>query len=301
MLRLFYHLFLLLIRFSGIAFVLRKLVLKNKISILMYHNPRPAVFEKHLKFLSKRFHLISMNEFSQVLYKKDAPAIPDYALVITIDDGWKENYHLLPVIMKYKFRPLIFLASHIVNSERHFWWTESSPEAMGHLKRLPNHKRLEAMQQRFQFYPEKEFPGKRQALSGEEIKEMQPWVDFGLHTCFHPVLSQCSTAQKREEIGNGKTTLEKMLEQPIEHFAYPNGDYDRESIEILKACGIKTARTTDAGFNSRHSDPYTLKITGVSDTGSVNKLAAEMTGIPLYLQHLFFSRSLNGRKNRHSR
>ena len=93
-----------------------------------------------------------------------------------------------------------------------------------------------------------------------------------------------------------KSEIERILGNQIDTFSYPNGDYDDECIELLKECGLKIARTTDAGWNNQGSDPLKLKVTGVSDHGSLNKLIAELTGIPMYFQY-FFEGSLNGVKN----
>ncbi len=152
------------------------------------------------------------------------------------------------------------------------------------------------MKEKYQYFPDKEYRGDRQALNLSEIEEMKEYVDFSLHTCYHPILTRCSLEEKRKEIMECKSEIERILGSQIDSFSYPNGDYDDECIELLKECGLKIARTTDAGWNSQASDPLKLKVTGVSDHGSLNKLIAELTGIPMYFQY-FFEGSLNGVKN----
>lgn len=295
MIRFLYSLAHWLIRYSGTAFFTRLILARNKVTIVLYHNPSVEIFEKHLNYLSGRYNLISLTDFSEAYFSEKLDTLPKYSLVITLDDGWKENYRLLPVIRKYPFRPTIFLTSHIINTERHFWWTECDSKDLNRLKQIPNHQRLSELMDQCGFYPEKEYPGYRQALNLQEIEEMKEMVDFSLHTCYHPVLNQCSKEEIRNEIEMCKTKIEHMLGRPITTFSYPNGDYNEYCIQVLKDCGVKIARTTDAGWNDHTSDPYKLKVTGVSDDGSLNKLIAELTGIPMYFQHLFQG-SFNGVK-----
>jgi peptidoglycan/xylan/chitin deacetylase (PgdA/CDA1 family) len=254
-----------------------------------------------VQYLSQRYNLVSLIDFVKILSAADQSNFPKNALLITLDDGWKENYDLLPVIRKYKFRPTVFITSQMINTERHFWWTECPASEVGQLKRMPNKQRLEILKTKYQYDPVREYTGRRQALNWDEITVMKNFVDFGLHSKHHPVLTQCSTEEKRDEIVGCKTETEKMFGCKIEAFAYPNGDYNTECIRILKECGLKVARTTDAGWNNFSADPYKLKITGASDDGSVTKLAAELTGIPGFFQHLIFSGSFNGLKNKNER
>ncbi|MCW0481664.1 polysaccharide deacetylase family protein [Gaoshiqia sediminis] len=224
--------------------------------------------------------------------------IPDYALAITFDDGWKENYELLPVFQKYNLRPTLFLTSQVINTERHFWWTACCNGDVERLKRIPNMQRLAELEKKYRYDQDKEYKGDRQALNVNEIEKMKDFVDFGLHTRYHPVLTQCTMEEKRDEIMAGKLELEEILGRRIEAFAYPNGDYDEECIHMLRECGLKIARTTDAGWNDINSNSYKLKVTGASDNGSITKLVAELTGIPRFFQYAGYHGNFNGLKNK---
>jgi peptidoglycan/xylan/chitin deacetylase (PgdA/CDA1 family) len=286
-----------LIRFTGTANLVRFLLSKNRISIVLYHNPKPDIFEKHLSYLSKKYNIIPLSKLIDAIDTNNFKDIPKYALIVTIDDGWKENYELLPVIKKYKFKPTVFLTSHIIDTERHFWWTKCKNGEAKSLKNVTNTQRLKTLNEKYQYHPDKEYAGDRQALNRDEIERMKEVVDFGIHTCYHPVLIQCSLQEKKEEILESKSRIENILGHPVYSFSYPNGNYDNDCIDILKECGIKVARTTDAGWNSKRLNKYMLKVTGVSDHSSKNKLIAELTGIPMFLQYLFIG-SFNGTKTK---
>jgi len=293
--RLIYSFVYFIIRFTGIAKLFRLMFAMKGVTIIMYHKPDAETFNKHMTYLVKKYSLISLKELQNAIENKDFKCIPNYALVVTFDDGWKENFNLIPYFKNYNFKPTIFLTSQLINTNRYFWWTICVNGDVEKLKYLTEDERLHELKEKHDYYPEKEYAGERQSLNLEEINELGKYVEFGLHTRIHPILSKCNFVQKKREIHEGKIELEEMLGINIETFAYPNGEYDQECIEILKESGIKLARTTDAGWNNMNSKLHELKITGVSDKASKTKLIAELTGIPLFFQH-FFQGSLNGKK-----
>jgi peptidoglycan/xylan/chitin deacetylase (PgdA/CDA1 family) len=106
-------------------------------------------------------------------------------------------------------------------------------------------------------------PAEFEALKWEEVRELaKDGVAFGAHTVTHPILSRLSDSQhQRAEIEGSKRRIEQELDQPVEHFCYPNGlydDFDEETVELVKRAGFKTATTTERGLNFRGSRPYTL-------------------------------------------
>jgi peptidoglycan/xylan/chitin deacetylase (PgdA/CDA1 family) len=212
--------------------------------------------------------------------------MPKYALLITFDDGWKENFNLADIISEYKVKPVIFLSTHLINTYRNFWFTICDATETKRLKKMATDQRLDHLLKGYDYFLEKEFPENRQVLNLEEIRKMKDIVDFGSHSCFHSILTKCSSQEKNKEIYRSLEKLEELLGMPVKSFAYPNGDVDEETIEILKTSNIKIARTTDAGWNNRKSDPYRLKVTGVSDNATINKLASELTGISMFIQYL---------------
>jgi poly-beta-1,6-N-acetyl-D-glucosamine N-deacetylase len=284
-----------IIRYSGAAYLIRRVFARNNITIVMYHNPGEDDFRNHLKYLSGKYQFITLSELIDFFYTDVPVALPEYPFLITIDDGWKENYRLLDIFREFKVRPVIFLSSHLVDTDRNFWFTACSQSEVESLKKKPSDQRLLALKTEFDFYPEKEFPGNRQVLNMDEICKMKEYVDFGSHTCFHTILPKCDLHGKISEINGSVDRLNELLEQPLTSFAFPNGDYEDESIELLKKCNIKIGRTIDAGWNNRKSNPYKLKVTGVSDDASITRLASELTGISMFMQYLLKG-SFNGLK-----
>ncbi len=85
------------------------------------------------------------------------------------------------------------------------------------------------------------------------VKQMQemsrdPLCTIGAHTCSHPRLSKLSVEEQRREILECKEDLEHILGKDVRHLAYPHGDYNNETIEIVKILGFKTAVSTSGRF-----------------------------------------------------
>ena len=147
------------------------------------------------------------------------------------------------------------------------------------MKRLPNAERLAHLKHTADFEPENVYPD-RQALNIAEMKEMVGSVDFQAHTQSHPILPHCTEAECRQEILASKTDLEKLLGIECSHFSYPNGDYTEREIEIVKASGFRSARTTDIGWNTLKTEPYRLKTIPIADDAGLTLFRAQLTTIP---------------------
>ena len=67
---------------------------------------------------------------------------------------------------------------------------------------------------------------------------------IGVHTCTHPHLSRLSSEEQRQEITDCKVDLEQLLNEPVLHLAYPYGDYNQDTLRIVRDLGFETAVTT---------------------------------------------------------
>jgi peptidoglycan/xylan/chitin deacetylase (PgdA/CDA1 family) len=83
------------------------------------------------------------------------------------------------------------------------------------------------------------------------------WI--GAHTCTHPHLSLLSRKEAKEEIFSSKKKLEDRFGIPMEHFAYPYGDYNETTVELVQEAGFQTACTMHRGINLSDTSPFELK------------------------------------------
>jgi len=268
----------LAVRFSGLPWLIREVWRRNQVGIMVYHDPEPKIFHKHISFLSKHYNFIGLSQLVNAIHQQNWSSIPNKALVITIDDGHKNNYALLETIRAFQLQPTIFVCSHIVDTQRHFWWKNGYPNNAS-LKQLTRTEMLQRLHDEVGYSPKKNYPD-RQALSREEMQEMQAaGVDFQAHTCFHPILPHCSAEESWQEINECRHKLEHLLGRTVAHFAYPNGDYSDRDIQYLKQAGFHSARTMDFGWNTLNTDLFKLKALDINESASISKLAAQLTGV----------------------
>jgi len=275
-----------IMRCLGIFFLIRNSLAREKVTIVFYHNPDQKNFEKHLAYLSSRYCIISLDLLERALNQNNWDLIPAKSLIITIDDGYKENYDLLPVIQKYKIQPTIYLCSGIIGTNRHFWHTHIQKSRCEQLKKMSEQTRENFLRNEDGFEKEREYPGERQALSVEEIKKMAAVVDFGAHSLFHPILTACSDQQSWEEISRSKSEVALLSGGRCKHFAYPNGDYASREVNFVKRAGYLTARSVEPGWNGPKSDLQRLKSFMVDDDATLSLLAMQISGYKC-LTHFF--------------
>ena len=266
---------------SGMPLLIREWVCRNRVTILLYHDPKPTVFAKHIAYLSRHYTVISLDILVAAVHRKDFSQIRPKSVVITIDDGHAGNIELLPLFKEYHIRPTLYVCTQIIDTHRHFWFKieGQSKGEKERLKRLSNVERLVHLKGTVDFEPEKVYSD-RQTLNMAEMKEMMESVDFQPHTQFHPILPRCTEMECKQEILESKVDLEKLLGIECSHFSYPNGDYTEREIEIVKAGGFRSARTTDIGWNTLDTPPYQLKAIPITDDAGLTLFRAELTTIP---------------------
>lgn len=83
-------------------------------------------------------------------------------------------------------------------------------------------------------------------------------ISIGCHTVSHPLLSLHSKEVQNKEISQSKYFLETLTEQKINSFAYPSGNFNATTVEILKQQGFEVACTTNAASVKPKDDPFRL-------------------------------------------
>jgi len=124
------------------------------------------------------------------------------------------------------------------------------------------------------------------SLTATDLSAMKQYVSFGAHTRFHPILTMCTDTECEAEIRGSREDLEARFDTPCHHFSYPNGDYGDREVDFVRRAGFRSARTTDVGWNGPRTDPYRLRLTGVTDDASITMLAVQLSGIAAYLRCL---------------
>lgn len=95
--------------------------------------------------------------------------------------------------------------------------------------------------------------------------ESSGWIEVGAHTVNHVALARHPIKIQELEISQSKKYLENILGHSIQTFTYPFGNYDRDTISIVKKAGFDCACTTVEETVWKGSDRYLLPRFGVWD------------------------------------
>src|SRR5262249_25357459 len=217
---------------------------------------------------------------------------------ITIDDGYRDSYEIAyPLLRSYSSPATVFLVTGF--ADHHVWiWTDKArylcmrarEQSMtmtinGHtlrlelgnegsrgraalhinnlLKTFPDEVKQQALEQMAETLGvsvPRTPPDELRSISWEQAKEMAGnGIDIGSHTMTHPILTSIDNEQLRRELLESRLRLEQVLGRQVEHFCYPNGDYDqRVQCEVARA-GYRAAVTTVGGLNKPGDDLLTLR------------------------------------------
>jgi peptidoglycan/xylan/chitin deacetylase (PgdA/CDA1 family) len=222
--------------------------------ILMYHmvsEPKtaaevkyacpPTQFEKHMQMLlNKGFKPISI-EAVENYYSHNIP-LPDKSFLITLDDGFEDNYsNAFPIFQRYNIPAMIYLATGLLGKTNQWMSAPTFSE--------------------------------RKMLSWPQIAEMaNHGIHFGSHTVSHPKLTELDDDSTYKELAQSKQAIENNLGIECSHFAYPYGLFTETTRELVQQAGFKTACSTRSGFNNASRDPLMLHRIEVYGNDSAWKL-----------------------------
>lgn len=226
----------------------------NRFVILMYHmvsEPKtaaevkyacpPRQFEKHIQMLlSTGFTPISINAVEKY-YSHNIP-LPDKAFLVTLDDGFEDNYlNAFPIFQRYNIPAVIYLATGLLGKTNQWMSAPTFSE--------------------------------RKMLSWPQIKEMaMHGISFGSHTISHPRLTELDDDSVNKELTQSKQSIEDQLGLECSHFAYPYGLLTEKTRELVQQAGFTTACSTRSGFNNTERDLLMLHRIEVYGNDSTWKL-----------------------------
>jgi poly-beta-1,6-N-acetyl-D-glucosamine N-deacetylase len=208
----------------------QKLIKQNKYILSIYfHDPSEEVFRNSVSWLIKEnYTFLSLDDL--LLIKNNKKEVPVNGVVITVDDGWRDNYkNIVPIANAYKVPVAIFITTQPVLKGDRFWWSyikmaiknKFNTISVANLKRMSNKERL-----RFVDDVRHKVTTQREAMTIQELQEISnsKFITIGSHTVTHPILPNCTNDELRFEIIESKKIIEQIISKPINSFSFPNGD-----------------------------------------------------------------------------
>lgn len=290
---------------------------KQRLSILIFHRvlptfdpmrpdePTAEIFDWQMQLLRRYFNPLSLQE---ALARQQENTLPERAVCVTFDDGYADNaLCALPVLERYSIPASVYVSTAFLNGGR--MWNDSVREALriapGQTFDLKNigldcyntssmAERLESAEAVIRSIKHKDPLERAQLveqiegmvgelpsdlmLTSEQLRHLsQGDISIGAHTVNHPILSSIGAHDAEKEIGGSRDSLQNILQNEVEEFAYPNGapgvDYTNEHRDMVEQLGFKAAVSTHWGAACRDSDRFQLPRFTPWDRNSVKFMA----------------------------
>jgi len=114
-------------------------------------------------------------------------------------------------------------------------------------------------------------------MTTAELKRLESdGQEIGGHTVSHLHLGGLSDSVAEEEIKGSRLRLEATGFTHVESFAYPFGDYNQATPNLVREAGFATARTILWGQNTTGDNPYLLKSWPIVSNTDVSRIKEEI-------------------------
>src|SRR5690349_3586681 len=261
-------------------------VLRAKDPLLPFE-PDAREFDQRMRWIRNWFNVLPVPDAVQRLRQR---SLPSRALCVTFDDGYADNLDIaLPILRRHGVSATFFIATGFLDGGRMFNDTvieavrrtpadvlnlqdidlgKHSLTSLGDRRNainaiLPKLKRLEPAEREARVNA----IAKRSGVhlpndlmsTSERLRDLSRHGGIiGAHTQNHAILSAVDSVTAKREIETGRADLERIIENPIDLFAYPNGkpadDYCVEHVQLVNRAGFDAAFSTAAGAADADGD-----------------------------------------------
>ncbi|HXP82245.1 MAG TPA: polysaccharide deacetylase family protein [Verrucomicrobiae bacterium] len=275
----------------------------------------PEDFARQMLHVAKHYRAVAMPEVLDAI-ERNVP-LPKRSVLITFDDAYTDFAEFAwPILKRFGLPATLFVpTAYPDHPELTFWWerlyqafantsrTVLSESPLGPLPlATPDQKRrsLLALIQLVPTVPHDE--GMRLVdtvcaqlveqpasgpvvLSWNQLRQLaNEGVTLGSHTQTHPILTQISANQTREEIKRSQQDLKREIGYALPIFCYPYGDHNDAVTAILRQEGISLAFTVLAGENRLDSvDLLRLRRTSIWPRTSLPVFCLRLLRVGHYL------------------
>lgn len=216
------------------------------VPVLMYHRTTDQVspgdhsitlsrFEQHLQMLKReQYTTITISQLTDIMLGKTK--MPNKAVVLTFDDGWRDNLDAAKVMEKYNISGTFFVCSGFFHDNQYV----SSQDI--------------------------------HQISNNQLFE----IGAHSHTHFMDWINKLETLDTRTMVGElvmSKRILEQITQKPVKSFAWPFGHHSEESIQYAAYLGFTSTVTVNSkSDNTVGADPLEIKRIGVNGNCTANNL-----------------------------
>jgi len=243
----------------------------------------PDQFALQMKLFRSFFSPVSLEEV--LLWRDKGKPLPPRAVLVTFDDGYRDNGEIAwPIMRDLSIPGIVFLATDHIGTAKPFLWDFAAYcyEATSHRHAsvpLLGETSLFTKQERYaatsawvsavKQQPAQQRRGLMDALAvslgvsplsevfsdlyldWNEVRRLsREGLEFGGHTHTHPILTRLPAIEACEEIAHCQSRLTAEIGHPARAFAYPNGsaqDYSPEHEEQVRQAGFSIGFSLEPG------------------------------------------------------
>lgn len=221
----------------------RRSNLNTRIWILVYHsvshekgglNINPGLFETHMRFIKNNFDILPLSKLTNLVADEAVSQhISGNKVIITFDDGYRDNYRIaMPILDKYKIPATFFVTVGYIGKQMK--------------------------------------DSKKSVMNWDELKVLkEKGYEIGSHTISHLNLAKLDPEQLKYEIEGSKEVIEEKLGTQVDSFAFPYGKSEHftgKALNLIKKSGYTLACTTNGykGVNVKQLDLFPLRRTPIN-------------------------------------
>lgn len=195
----------------------------------------PDLFENHLAYLREAgYETISFQQLALALSRDQS--LPPKPVIITFDDGYRDNYqNAFPLLKQYGYSATFFIFTQPIDTANVDFLSWDMVREMH-----------------------------------------QAGMEIGSHSHTHPDLRNRSEEFLHNQIVTSKALIEQNLGDKVHAFAYPSGLYDEATIRMVKSADFWAAVTTQWGGQHIYDQRFTLSRVRVRGNDSAAMLAGKL-------------------------
>ena len=274
-------------------------------------------FEGQIRYLKKNRNVMALGELVRLL--REAAPLPPRTVVVTLDDGYRDNLDIVaPILERHGVPATIYLCTAYVTRSENQW----ADVVYGTLRHRSNHvlrlsgdvtldlhdpnqlgracaqitgQLLSAGREQReelladlgrQLEPTGRAP--RLTLTWDEVRQLardHPTIELGTHTDEHLDLTARSVEDAVGAIRRSQETFEQEVGRPAIHFSFPYSRSSKSLITQLPSLGIETAMT-GIGRLQASSDPLDLRRREAPASSTLLRIwtGDALVGLPRWVQ-----------------
>ncbi len=292
-----------IVYYSGIFFLLNKLIKRNGLLIFNYHNFSTFTndywrngslyqlsyrenFEKQVTFIKRTLGFVSTELIEVQLEKRGLKVI------LTFDDGYKDNFEIaFPILMKHNASAIFFVATDFIGNNTLLWhdsarlWGIKNGYPKKYIK-VTLRKLIDGEIDIRKYIQHKELNSSFKAplmMKWHHVSKIaESGFKIGAHSKSHIPFTHLTQSEEIQEVSGSINVLKQKLSLNVEFFAVPNGKYSPHTEKILAQSGIKYCFSVMSGVNDASTNMHLLKRNPLLPSDPVPVVALKILMIRLF-------------------